>query len=390
MRVFPQCHRVLVTAAVFLGSLSAKAAGPIAPLLQPFVDDRVLPGAVMLVGDKERILDLEAVGYADVATKKPMETGDLFWIASMSKPIVASALMVLVDEGKVSLDDPVGKYLPEFQDVMVARKDGKETKLHKPAQPILIRHLLSLSGGMKFGSEMEKIDGKYRKLDGGTLAERVRSYAAMPLDFEPGTDYQYSNASLNTIGRVIEVVSGSSFEDFLAKRFFEPLGMKDTTFWPTSEQLARLARSYQGNADKSDLMEVPIEQLTYPLDDHKRQPVPAGGLFSTASDVYRFAQMILNGGELEGRRYLSETAVRAMTTKQTPESSKQGYGFGFRTNGKSFGHFGKYGTNLSIDSERGLILVFMVQNAGWRTERGSKISPTFSSAALKAFGQRRD
>jgi len=356
---------------------------PIAAALQSFVDHQVLAGAVVLVASREKVLDLEAVGYADAAAKKPMSADALFWIASMSKPIAATAMMMLIDEGRVHLDDPVDQYLPEFKDVMVADKNDKKAAPRKPSRPILVRHLLSLTSGMQFGSEKKANE----LLDVGTLAERVRSYAKMTLDFDPGTNYQYSNASLNTAVRIIEVVGGIPYEEFLDQRLFQPLGMNDTTFWPNEEQLTRLAKSYKGNADKSGIEETPIDQLTYPLNDRRRQPVPAGGLFSTAADYARFARMILNGGELDGKRYLSTSAVQQMTVKQTPASVEHGYGFGFQTAGPTFGHPGHYGTSVSIHSDRDLILIFMVQNAGWRNEEGRKIGPAFGSAALKAFGK---
>lgn len=380
-RVYLANH--LLVAALALCAAAGTKAGDsparVAPLLQPFVDDHVLAGAVTLVADKDKVLSLEAVGYSDVAAKRPMRTDDLFWIASMSKPIAATAMMMLVDEGKVGLDDPVAKYLPAFNDAMVLDKKAGERTPRKPKSTLLVRHLLSLSGGMQFGTAAEKGG---QPLDAGTLAERVQSYAKMTLDFDPGTNYQYSNASINTAGRMVEVVSGMSYEQFLDERLFQPLGMKDTTFVPSREQLARLAKSYQANKDKSDIQETPIDQLHYPLDDgHARHPVPAGGLFSTAEDVARFAQMMLHHGEFQGKRYLSESAVEQMTRKQTPDASTQGYGLGFRTNGTTFGHFGHYNTNLSIDTKRGLITVFMVQNAGWRNDEGKKIHPTFAKAA---------
>ena len=362
-----------------LSPLTAAAAGPLAAALQPFVDERVLPGAVVLVAGKDGVLDCEAVGYADVAAKKPMRTDNLFWIASMSKPITAAAVMMLVEAGKINLEAPVAEYLPEFASIAVQAKGEKMPR--PPKSPLRVRHLLSLSGGMKFSSDMEK-----PALDQGTLAERVKSYAGMPLDFEPGTGYQYSNASINTAARILEVVSGIPFERFLDERLFHPLGMRDTTFWPDEEQLGRLARAYSGSPDRSALVEAPLGQLTYPLTARTRQPMPAGGLFSTAADMARFGRMMLNGGTLDGKRYLAGETVRAMWKKQTPQAVMQGYGYGFRTDGHTFGHFGKFGTNLSINTSQGLVYVFMVQNAGWRDpEVGKKISPAFMSAASKHF-----
>ena len=351
--------------------------------LQPFVDKHELAGAVTLVADKDQILSLDAVGYLDVAARAPMPTDALFWIASQSKPMTAAAFMMLVDEGKVSLDDPVSKFLPEFRDQWVAvERDNDHILLKKPAQPVTIRHILSHTSGLPFSSAMEK-----PTLDGLSLKDGVRSYAMTPLQWEPGSKYQYSNAGINTAGRIIEVVSGMPYEEFLSKRLFEPLGMKDTTFWPNPEQLSRLAKSYKPDREKTGLEAITVGQLRYPLDDRSRHPMPAGGLFSTASDVARFCQMVLSGGEFRGKRLLSEPSVAAMTSKQTGDALKDGYGLGFSTGGDSFGHGGAYSTNMNIDRRRGLITVFLVQHAGFPGE-GGKSQGAFQNAAREQFGDR--
>jgi CubicO group peptidase (beta-lactamase class C family) len=349
--------------------------------LQPFVDRHSLAGAVTLVADKEKVLSLDAVGFADVAGKKPLRPDALFWIASQSKSITAAAFMMLVDEGKVKLDDPVTKYLPEFKDQWLAvERDQEHVLLKRPKQAMTIRHILSHTSGLPFSSAMER-----PTLDVLPLRDAVRSYALTPLQSEPGSKYAYSNAGINTAGRIIEVVSKMPYEDFLDKRLFGPLGMKDTTFWPSKDQLARLAKSYRPNADKTDLEETTITQLRYPLTDRKRHPVPAGGLFSTASDVARFCQMMLNGGVFGGKRYLSEAVVKELTSKQTGDAIKEGYGLGFSTGGGTFGHGGAYATNMSIDTKRGLITVFMVQHAGFPRD-GNKSRGAFEKAADDEFG----
>jgi CubicO group peptidase (beta-lactamase class C family) len=352
----------------------------IAPLLQPYVDKHALAGAVMLVADKDKILDIEAVGYADVAAKKPMKTDALFWIASQSKPITATALMMLVDEGKVKLDDPAEKYLPELKDLKVGEGKGKDRVLKSPEHPVTVRRLLSHTSGMPFSTAKER-----PTLDVLTLKDGVRDYAATPLLHEPGSKYQYSNAGINTAGRIIEVVSGTSYESFLDTRLFGPLGMKDTTFWPNKEQLARLANSYKPSKDKTDVEEIEIGQLRYPLDDRTRQPMPAGGLFSTASDVGRFCQMVLNGGTFGGKRYLSEAAVKEMTSKQTGKLPT-GYGLGWSTGRDTFGHGGAYATNMNINRKTGLITVWMVQHAGFPDD-GGKSHGVFQRAAAERFGK---
>jgi CubicO group peptidase (beta-lactamase class C family) len=199
--------------------------------------------------------------------------------------------------------------------------------------------------------------------------------------------YQYSNAGINTAGRIIEVVSRMPYEQFLQKRLFDPLGMKDTTFWPNAEQLKRLAKSYRPGEGGRGLEEIPIGQLKYPLNDRRRQPMPAGGLFSTATDVARFCQMMLNGGTFNGKRILSEDAVRAMTTKQTGPDIKVGYGLGWTTGGGSFGHGGAYSTNMTVDTKRGLILVYMVQHAGFPGD-GGRAQGVFRKAAEERFSKR--
>ena len=353
----------------------------IAPVLQPFVDSHSLAGAVTLVADKDKVLNLEAVGFEDIAAKKPMKTDSVFWIASMSKPITGAALMLLVDEGKVNVDDPVEKYLPEFRGQMVAVSQDDGVKVLKPPKhPITVKNVLSHTSGLPFASSVEK-----PTLDRLPLREAVLSYAHTPLNSEPDTKYQYSNAGINTAGRIIEVVSGMSYEQFLDERLFKPLGMKDTTFWPNEEQVSRLAKSYRPNAKKNDLEEFPISQLQYPLSDRsKRYPMPAGGYFSTAADMGRFCQMLLNGGTLDGRRYLSEAAVKQMTSKQTGDALKDGYGFGFSVGGTTFGHGGAHATNMTVDTQRGLVTIWMVQHGGYLGD-GGNAQGAFNKAAIEAF-----
>ncbi len=294
-----------------------------------------------------------------------MTPDTLFWIASESKPMTAVAVMMLVDEGKIALDDPVGKYLHEFRaQMMVAEKSETKTVLKKPARPITIRDCLCHISGLPFKSAAEE-----PVLDGLPLAAAVRTYAMTPLQTEPGTAYQYSNAGINTAARVLEVVSEMPYERFMQERLFDPLGMRDTTFWPDEAQVARLAKSYRPDKDKTRLEAFEITQLRYPLSDRVRRfPMPAGGLFSTAEDTARFARMLLNRGELDGRRYLPEAAVAGISKRQTPESVNNAYGLGFALGPGWFGHGGAHATNLEIHPEKRLALVWMVQHAGFTGE----------------------
>jgi CubicO group peptidase (beta-lactamase class C family) len=354
--------------------------GTIAAALQPFVDHHTLAGAVTLVASPERVLSLEAVGYMDIARKRPMRTDAMFWIASQSKPMTATALMMLVDEGKVNVDDPVEKYLPEFKGQWwKAEQDADHILLKKPARPITVRDILTHTSGLPFSSPIEQ-----PTLDLLPLSARVRSYAMLALESEPGTKFKYANAGINTAGRIIEVVSGMPYEEFMEQRLFKPLGMKDTTFWPSARQVERLAKSYKPNADKTDLEETTITQLRYPLTDRTRQPIPAGGLFSTASDVARFCQMILNGGMLEGKRYLSEAAVKQMTSRETPDAVTENYGFGWFTGKGDFWHGGAYATDMRFDPQHGLVFIWMVQHVGYPGD-GGKSKGAFMQAAKAAF-----
>jgi CubicO group peptidase (beta-lactamase class C family) len=361
--------------------LGAEEPGRLAASVQPFVDRHELAGAVMLVASREKVLAVEAAGWADIAASQPMRTDSIFWIASQSKPITAAALMLLVDDGKVNLDDPVEKHLPEFGGQMVvAEKDDDHKLLRKPGHPITVRNILSHTSGLPFKSAIEE-----PTLDVWPLSLRVRSYAMTALDFEPDTKYQYSNAGINTAARIIEVVTSTPFERFLDDRFLKPLGMTDTTFWLSDEQATRIAKSYKPGPEKKGREETTIDQLRYPLTDRtNRFPMPAGGLFSTAADIARFYRMLLNRGELDGRRYLSTAAVHELTNRQTPAELNVSYGLGFGVGGPTFGHGGAYSTNTTADTENGLILVWLVQHAGFPGD-GDKSQEAYRKAALKVF-----
>jgi len=372
---------------LFLASLPGFSADQgagkdVAAALQPFVEKGNLAGAVVLVADKDKVLAHEAVGYSDVAAKTPMALDSVFWIASQSKPITAVALMILVDEGKVKLDDPIAKYLPEFNGMWVAvEKDKDHILLKRPARAVTVRDVLSHTSGLPFASVAEQ-----PTLDALSLRTAVKTYAMTPLEADPSVKYQYSNAGINIAGRIIEVVSNMSYEEFLDKRLLVPLGMLDTTFWPSETQVKRLAKVYKPNAVKVGLEETKIGQLQSPLSDRiKRFPMPAGGLFSTAADVGRFCQMMLNGGTLDGKRVLSENAVKEMSMRQTPASMKESYGLGFAVGDGNYGHGGALATNMTIDTKRGLVYVYLIQHAGFPGD-GASAQGAFRKVAEKQFG----
>ncbi len=364
----------------------------LADVIKPYMENREIAGAVVLIANRDRVIDREVAGYADIAGHRPMKEDDIFWIASMSKAMTASAVMMLVDEGKLSLDDPVEKYLPEFKGQMVSPVSSPNSassppsassasansstppKLEPLKHPITIREILSHTAGLPFRSKRE-----VGALDLLPLKTAVESYAAEPLQSQPGEKYSYSNEGINTAGRIVEVVSGMPFEEFMQKRLFGPLGMSDTTFWPSGEQLQRLAKSYQSGT----LREVPVDQLTYPLSDRtRRYPIPAGGLFSTADDVVRFCRMMLNDGIVDGRRYLSQQSIRMITRKETGDAVRNPYGLGWNLGHGFYEHSGAYKTDMKVDMNRGLIVVLMVQHANdWNSEERQRLVDALEQTA---------
>ena len=366
-------------------------------MMQHFVDEHTIAGAVTLVADLDKTLSLEAIGSANLEEKKEMLTDNLFWIASMTKPMTAMAVMMLVEEGKLIIEDPVEKYLPEFRGQMLEK--NKNIPLEKPARPVTIKDLLTHTSGLISKSPLQQT-----QTDTLTLKEAVNSYATSPLQFEPGSRWSYCNPGINTLGRLVEVLGGKPYAEFMQERLFTPLLMKDTTFWPTEEQAARIAKSYKLKADKSALEETPIAHLSRPLTNIKRMPMPAGGLFSTASDLVKVYQMIINGGTLNGHRYLKEETLKKMTTNQLgdmrvsfTEGMNMGLGFHIVKTPQgvtealslgSFGHGGAYGTQAWMDPQRKLIMVLLIQRADIGNSDGSALRGEFQKAAVAAFGKR--
>ena len=359
--------------------------------MQEFVDKQVMAGAVTLVAQGGKVVALDAVGYSDLAAKKPMRTDDLFWIASMTKPLTGTAILMLQNEGKLSVDDAVEKFLPEFKNQMLlVTKTTDAIVLKKPGRRITLRDLLTHTAGLN-----SDIPETGRDL---MLGERTLAYALQPLSFEPGSKWQYSNPGINTLGRIVEVVSGQNFADFLDARLLKPLGMKDTTFWPTEAQARRVAKAYQPGPDNQGLTEVDNYFLKgLPLTARWRTAIPAGGLYSTAADMAKFYQMMLNGGVANGKRYLSVASHQQLTSTQTGEiktgfTEGMSWGFGFQVVKQpvgvtamlapgTFGHGGAYGTQSWGDPKSGTIYILMIQRAKMANSDASDIRKTFQESA---------
>jgi CubicO group peptidase (beta-lactamase class C family) len=353
--------------------------------MQECISKQEVAGVVTLIATRDKVLDLQAAGFADNATKAPMRTDAICWIASMTKPVTATAVLMLQEEGKLSVDDPVAKYLPELGDLKTA--DGKSAKL-------TLRHLLTHTSGMP------EVTGEQYKT-AHSLADVIPFYVGKPLQFEPGSKWQYCQSGINSLGRIVEIVSGQSFPAFLQKRLFDPLGMKDTAFYLSSEQLPRLAKTYR-RANET-LEEVPIGFLNgHQPTDHDRYPAPNGGLFSTAPDYAKFCRMILNQGTLDGRRYLKPESVKLMTSIQTGDlktgfTDGNGWGLGWcvvrqpqgitaMLSAGSFGHGGAYGTQAWIDPVKQVIYVLMVQRSNFPNSDASEVRRAFQTAAAHALG----
>ena len=347
--------------------------------MEKFIEAKEIAGAVTLVAYRGAIVHWEAVGYRSLEDGQPMTRDTLFAIASMTKPIVATGLMMLVDRGQVRLDEPVATYLPEFRDVKLL--DGRS-----PKSPPTVRHLLTHTSGLHPDQQMH-----------GSLAETVRYLASQPLRFEPGTQWAYG-PGLTVAGRIIEVVSGKDLETFLREEIFEPLGMIDTTFHPSSEQQKRLAKLYQKDRQSGELR--PAEHWLINLSP-SAPPNPSGGLFSTAGDLVRFYQAILDGGILGTKRILREELTLEMRRVQTDElttgfTAGNGWGLGWcvvrqpqgvtsMLSPGTFGHGGAFGTQGWIDPEKKMIFILLIQRLGLPNADQSAFRETLQTLATSAL-----
>ncbi len=354
-----------------------------------------IAGAVTVVITRDKIVHLESTGFADVAAKKPMTPDTLFWVASMTKPITGTAILMLQDEGKLNVADPVAKYLPAFADL--------KTPSGEPANLTITQILTHTSGlGEASGPDAQKAK---------TLADLVPFWLAAPMQYEPGEKWKYTQSGINAAARIVEVVSGLTFDVFLQKRLFDPLGMKHTTFYLTPELRSQLVTAYAKNKETGLLEPVPPRPEFGPRD---RPPQGNGGLYSTAPDYARFCQMLLNGGAFEGRRYLSAAAMKFLTAPQTGDlptgffqSDTYGnrgtnYGWGIGTcilraphdgvaamlSSGTYGHGGAWGTQAWIDPVKGAAYVLMVQRSNFPNSDASDVRRAFQEAAANALAKR--
>ncbi len=385
----------LVLAATVPASAQAPKLPAVDAAMQEMVARQEVSGAVTAVVAKDRVLHLEATGLADLASKRPMMPDTLFWIASMTKPVTGVAVLMLQDEGKLKVSDPVSKYLPGF--AALKTPAGKPTNL-------TITQILTHTSGLGEATGPAAQEAK-------TLADLEKLWLAAPMQYEPGEKWKYTQSGINAASRIVEVISGKTFDVFVQERIFTPLGMKDTTFYPTDEQRARLVTAYAKNATSGVLEVVPPRADFGP---RNRPPQGNGGLYSTAPDYARFARMLLNGGTLEGHRYLTPAAMAFLTTPQTPADMPTGffqtdaggnrganYGWGIATSilktphdgvasmlsPGTYGHGGAWGTQAWIDPVRGVAYILMIQRSGLPNSDGSDIRLAFQKAAAAALAK---
>ena len=289
--------------------------------MQGFVDEGLLAGVVTMAARDNKIVHFESVGYRDIEAQSPMTNDAIFRIYSMTKPITGVAMMILYEEGKFKLSDPVEKYIPEFTDLQVyaGEDDNGKPVLEPQNHKMTVRELMSHSGGLSYGLfSQSKVDDMYNEanvLDAdSTLQDMIDKLGAIPLRQQPGSMWHYS-VSVDVQGYLVEVLSGQTFDVFLQERIFGPLGMVDTSFYVAADKADRLARQYRpgndGELTRTDRGAFLIKPKFFS---------GGGGLTSTAGDYMKFAQMHLNGGSLNGTRILSEEAVQIMRSNQLPDA----------------------------------------------------------------------
>jgi CubicO group peptidase (beta-lactamase class C family) len=343
-----------------------------------FVSGGRVPGVVTLLVHRNAVVHHEAFGMRDIEAGQPMAKDSIFQIMSMTKPFTGAAIMMLAEEGKLRINDPVEMHLPEFRGQMVVvRREGGETVLRKPTRPITIRDLMTHTSGL--GPAAPGIASIMVTMD-RTLADACLIYSQQPLEFEPGTRWSYSNTGIATLGRIVEVVSGAPFDKFLESRIFAPLGMNDTHIFLPAGKRARVAPVYaekDGKLVKAGPGILGGDPMRYR--EGSKYSGPEHALYSTAADLARFYTLLLNNGTLDGKRLLSPASVRAMATvhtgslkaghdpgvgfgltfavTQAPEGTLTGHSIG------TFGHGGAFGTYGWIDRAKQIAGVFMVASS---------------------------
>ena len=393
MKLLSPC--LLFSLSLCLPSYAGDVSKAVRDTMQKFIDDGEISGSVTLVARDGEVVSFEALGASNLETGDRMEKDDLFWIASMTKPLAGVSLMMLAEEGKLDINDELEKHLPEFKGLwMVDKKSNAEMTLKRPSRKITLLDVATHTAG---------IAGVKEPRAHTTLAELVSMISQKPLEFEPGSRWKYSSAGSNVLGRVVEVISGQRYQDFLQERIFDPLDMKDTSFFPRFQHAHRVATPYLKNDKVKKLTASEFHFMNGALWDTQRTVKPSGGLFSTAEDMRKFYQMMLDGGVVGETRLLSETSVKELTRTQsrcieTGFTKGMSWGIHFQVvkdpqgvtamlNPGTFGHGGAFATQSWADPTNQTIYILMIQRRGFRNGDNSPIRLAFQTAAAKALAR---
>jgi CubicO group peptidase (beta-lactamase class C family) len=362
--------------------LSSQRLQRISTMIQRHIDAGELAGAVTVVARKGRVAHVDARGVMDLQSRQPMTPTTMFRIASMTKPIVGVAVMMLIEEGKLRLNDPVSRYIPEFRGMRVGQiqaggEERAEPRFDRIAarRDITLKDLLTHVSGLGSGQMGDADIAKVARKDGEKLADYIPRLGSTTLEFQPGSRWTYSPlAGFETLGRVIEIASGMPLDRFVRTRIFDPLGMNDITFWPSETEWPRVATVYGRTATG-------LTRITMPNDTMSRNVYfrGSGGLYSTAVDYIPLGIMLANGGELNGTRLLSRKTVEMMTAVHVPDTfpgrpAGEGFGLSVRVvtnhavrgtmlSDGTYGWSGAQGTHFFVDPREQLAGVLMVQTS---------------------------
>jgi len=393
--------------------MSSERLARVNDVVKTYIDSGQISGAVTMVSRKGRIAHFEAQGLMDIDAKTPMRRDAIFRMASMSKPVTGVAILMLMEEGKLRLTDPVSRFIPEFKNPKVAMLKnpdgaGRGAAPPAPGQPppppeiytipaereLTIRDLMTHTNGLETGGPGSREGGRISpRSTSSTLAAYVPTLGAVPLDFQPGSKWQYSAlAGIETLGRIVEIASGMTFDQFLQKRIFEPLNMKDTAFFPTEDRMPRVVTLYERKPSGLSRIDTPAWLATKTLFSG------GGGLWSTPEDYMQFAQMLVNNGQLNGKRLLGPRTVDLMASNHVGDlysgvgQRLKGMGFGLtvevvmdgvsanrRESNGSFGWDGAFGTHFWVDRKEQLVGLLMVQ------ESNGQLMRDFENAVMQAI-----
>ena len=361
--------------------------------LQEYVESGQLPGAISVLY-KDGVQETCCIGYADVESKRPITMNSAFMQCSQTKGFCGVTISKLVEEGRLSLEDPVSKYLPEFETLWVrVEKSDSVIVLNKAKNVLTVRMVMNHTGGFPFEVSVKRREARGGGWSGGARVRQVASVAAETmLRFEPGTNVRYSNTGIDIGAAIVEIITGMRWEDYLKKEVLDPLGMKDTWFWPTDKQIENKIElyEYQENAPAVWVEEMAWEQRPY-NDDHVFASAGAG-LWTTANDQLKFYKMLMNLGLGDnGARILKEETVKDLLAVSTRPAELGGYSLGLHapvedTEDSWFGHGGAWGTNCSVNYHKKELRMWVVQRASgpqpWKAE--------MDKAAEKFFMQNYD